>query len=346
MNYTALSQQPTKSQLTQFERKYPKSQATRKTTKVAQIILIVVGGFFLIGGVQSLIAALTQDIHYLSGSIIILAFAALIGLSVLFLHLGAKKQRRISAKIAFFSEQNGLSFTRTVDNPTYTGMLFNVGKDRQLNNIITSRLSRPKFEIGNLKYTIRAGESQTTYTKGYIRIELERNLPQIVLDATSNNLKMFGKNMTNLPVDFQKSQRMSLEGDFDKYFSLYAPKEYERDALYIFTPDLMALMIDNVSAFDAEIIDNQLFIYNTRLPFNLTDSATLERLFKIIEIVGGKTHSQTDFYADEKVGDRAANTVAEGGKRLKTRVSVITVIIFALIAAVIGIQIIVGILSA
>ena len=39
-----------------------------------------------------------------------------------------------------------------------------------------------------------------------------------------------------------RTQVLSLEGDFDRYFTLYCPKEYERDALYVFTPDLMALL--------------------------------------------------------------------------------------------------------
>ena len=59
-------------------------------------------------------------------------------------------------------------------------------------------------------------------------------------------------------------QRLSLEGDFDDHFTLYCPEEYERDALYLFTPDVMARLIDRVRGFDVEIIDDWLFLVSSR----------------------------------------------------------------------------------
>ena len=63
------------------------------------------------------------------------------------------------------------------------------------------------------------------------------------------------------PATFDRDQRLSLEGDFDTYFSLYCPEGYERDALYLFTPDIMARFIDNAAALDVEIVDDWLFLY-------------------------------------------------------------------------------------
>ena len=91
-------------------------------------------------------------------------------------------------------------------------------------------------------------------------------LPHIVLDATSNN-GLFG---SNLPSTFARSQRLSLEGDFDRYFSMYCPEGYETDALYLFTPDIMARFIDNAAALDVEIVDDWLFLYTKR------DAVTLD----------------------------------------------------------------------
>lgn len=54
------------------------------------------------------------------------------------------------------------------------------------------------------------------------------------------------------------------EGDFDDYFTLYCLAEYERDSLYLFTPDVMARLIDRVRGFDVEIIDDLLFFVSSR----------------------------------------------------------------------------------
>jgi hypothetical protein len=131
---------------------------------------------------------------------------------------------------------------------------------------------------------------------------------------------------SNLPVSFDRSQVLHLEGDFDQHFTLYAPKEYERDALYVFTPDLMALLIDETGDFDVEIVDDWMFIYSAR-PFNLLSPVTYERMRRIVATVGAKTLRQTARYADERVGDRLVNQVAPQGRRLKRRTSVFATVI-------------------
>ena len=105
------------------------------------------------------------------------------------------------------------------------------------------RGDRPRFvEFANYRYTTGSGKNKTTHTWGYVAVKLDVPLPHIVLDAKGNN-GIFG---SNLPATFDKDQRLSLEGDFDEYFSLYCPQGYEPDALYLFTPDIMARFIDNV----------------------------------------------------------------------------------------------------
>jgi len=61
---------------------------------------------------------------------------------------------------------------------------------------------------------------------------------------------------------WERGQRLSLEGDFDRYFRLSCPEGYERDALYLFTPDVMARFIDNASALEVEIVDDWMFLYS------------------------------------------------------------------------------------
>jgi hypothetical protein len=141
----------------------------------------------------------------------------------------------------------------------------------------------------------------------------------MVLDSRSNN-GFFG---TNLPESFGRNQVLSLEGDFDRHFTLYAPKEYERDALYLFTPDLMALLIDEASPFDVEIVDDWMFIYSAR-PFDSLQPASYQRLFSIMATVGAKTLSQSARYSDERA--IAPGMIAPQGARLRRGVSVLSVV--------------------
>ena len=231
-------------------------------------------------------------------------------------------------RLTRFASTNGLVYLH--EQPaTYSGSIFQVGSVRTVERAMRAASGRPT-EIGTYRYAVESGSGQdrtvTIHRWGYVAVRLDRNLPHMVLDARSNDRSLFGVRSSNLPVSFDRNQVLHLEGDFDQHFTLYAPKEYERDALYVFTPDLMALLIDETGDFDVEIVDDWMFVYSTR-PFDLLSPATYERMRHIVATVGAKTLRQTARYADERVGDRLVNEVAPQGRRLKRRTSVLATII-------------------
>lgn len=175
-----------------------------------------------------------------------------------------------------FARANGMTYEPRFANPGLPGMIFSVGSSRQASDLV--RGDRPRFvEFANYRYTTGSGKNRTTHSWGYVAVKLDVPLPHIVLDATSNNA-LFG---SNLPLAFDKDQRLSLEGDFDRHFALYCPAGYERDALYLFTPDIMARFIDNAAALDVEIVDDWLFLYAKR-DFSTLDPATWAWLFSVV----------------------------------------------------------------
>jgi hypothetical protein len=238
-----------------------------------------------------------------------------------------------------FAVANDLTLATNTEVPDYPGTIFGIGSDRTISERL-SRSSAPAVDVGDLRYTTGSGKNRTTHEWGYVAIRLDRMLPQMVLDAKANNF--LG---TNLPVSFSRGQVLGLEGDFDRYFTLYCPKEYESDALYVFTPDLMARLVDEAALLDVEIVDDWMFLYSAR-PFDLADAATLARVFRIVDTVGAKTLDRTERYADSRVADAgkaanagsvlgarmAANVVAPEGRRLQRGVSVVTIAVFVAVA--------------
>ncbi|MBW9092670.1 hypothetical protein JNB62_03125 [Microbacterium jejuense] len=175
-----------------------------------------------------------------------------------------------------FARANAMSYVPRFDDPGLPGMIFSLGSSRNATDLV--RGERPRFvEFGNYAYTTGSGKNRTTHNWGYVAVKLDVPLPNIVLDATSNN-SLFG---SNLPAAFDKDQRLSLEGDFDRYFDLYCPAGYETDALYLFTPDIMARFIDHAAALDVEIVDDWLFLYSRR-QFSTLDPATWAWLFSVV----------------------------------------------------------------
>ncbi|AZS42420.1 hypothetical protein CVS54_03783 [Microbacterium oxydans] len=199
-----------------------------------------------------------------------------------------------------FAEANGMTYEPKVADPPLPGMIFHLGRARQATDLI--RGARPRFvEFGNYQYTVQSGKNSTTYRWGYVAVKLDVPLPNIVLDAKGNN--GFG---SNLPASFQKSQRLSLEGDFDEHFTLYCPRGYERDALYLFTPDIMARFIDNAAELDVEIVDDWLFLYTQRKVATL-DPATWAWLFGTVGALLTK-FDQWARWRDERLAAETAAT--------------------------------------
>lgn len=219
-----------------------------------------------------------------------------------------------SIRLRRFAAVNGFQFVENIRDPQHGGMIFDQGDSRveKLGIIIPTSDGR-EIEIGNHEYVIGSGKNRRTVSFGFVRICLSRQLPHMVLDAKSNN---FLGMMSNLPDTFNRSQRLSLEGDFDNYFSLYAPQQYERDALYVLTPNIMALLIDKAAKFDMEIVDSDLFLYRS-MPFQLHKAEEFGSVFGLAASLSKELNEQTDYYADEKIGNRTVNIVAEPGRRLK-----------------------------
>ncbi|MBA3529349.1 MAG: hypothetical protein H0T91_08600 [Propionibacteriaceae bacterium] len=199
-------------------------------------------------------------------------------------------------RITGFAAANNLRYGHD-EVVSYPGVIFGTGSDRTAERRLTTTAGR-RVEIGNYRYTIRAEhqENSKVYGWGYVAIALDRRLPHLLLDARANDRSVLGIKTSNLPIELARDQRLSLGGEFDDKFSLYAPSDYGRDAFYIFAPDLMALFVDRLGTFDVEIIDDTMFVYGSR--FDLLDLRTYDWLQELVDTVVARTVRRTERYSD------------------------------------------------
>lgn len=292
---------------------------------------IIVAGFFglviVLPWVMSfIVSVMSGDIDAAGPPIGAIIAILVVGGGVLWLiHLGTQKRKEQVMRLSEFAAKNKLAYTPIVEGSVHrTGLIFQQGGHSKKTQDI---LSGAGFEAANYTYVTGHGKNAHTHTWGYIAIPLERHVPHMLLDSKKNNLQLFGKDVVgSLPITFKKDQILSLEGDFNNHFTLYAPKEYERDALYIFTPDLMALLIDQTAEYDVEVVDDMLYVYSTT-HFKFTDRPVMERIMAITQTVGSKAVDRTDYYADTRVGNRTIDAIAAHGQRLQKGVPVIAVIV-------------------
>lgn len=154
------------------------------------------------------------------------------------------------------------------------------------------RFVGPGLEFGNLTHrTRRSG------TWRYLAVQLPVPVPHLFFEATATS-GLFD----DLPVAIKRYQRLSLEGDFDRWFHLYVPKAYERDALFVITPDVMASLIDLAHQFNVELIDDRMvFFARSAADFTAHESwLTVESLMRgAVPAVANASR-----YRDERIAEQ------------------------------------------
>lgn len=332
VDYSALTNPITTAQVRAFrtqvraaQRANPKiaSGIATATSIFAIVFIVAIVAIFIAVG-SAVIGQLFEDGTAGIGSIVPLVFImGFIGLGAVILvkHFGSGGQWAKWMRLTQFANANGMQFRTRSANPSYPGMIFSIGDSRSASDHINSTTGR-YFDFGTYQYSTGSGKSRSTRYWGFLALKLDRQLPNMVLDSKENN-NLFG---SDLPISLKRDQILSLEGDFDKHFTLYCPKEYEQDALYVFTPDLMALLIDDAGTYDVEIVDDWMFLYSPHaLP--ALSQATYAHLLNIVQTVGNKTVSQTASYHDDRVGSFSENIVAPQGQRLRHGTSIGAIVI-------------------
>ncbi len=246
-----------------------------------------------------------------------------------------RKHQRRFALLKRFASRNGAEAKSNTFPQGYDGLIFNQGHSRR----ITLSVAFPDgLELGNYTYAEGGGKNTKFFTWSFIAVPLNRPMPHIILDAKSNN--MLGR-FTNLPVAYQSTQKISLEGDFDSYFTLYAPQDYDQDILYLFTPDVMVALIDHGQSYDIEIINQTMYLYRMQT-IDFDSESSLRIPMSTANILAQKIIDQNQNYRDsrlqmptnaEQVTSIASQStdIASQGRKLKVGIKASSVISFIVV---------------
>lgn len=147
-----------------------------------------------------------------------------------------------------------------------------MGRNRHIGDVVSGVYKECPLRLFNFNCTIGSGKSQRQVSFTVCEIQYKTNLQRIFL---------LGYNLSFM-YSPHGEEKVSLEGDFNKYFSLYVPKGYEIEALEIFTPDVMAMLIDKSRAFSLEFIENHLYIYAAK---PIDTKSGLYSLFELARIL-------------------------------------------------------------
>lgn len=193
-----------------------------------------------------------------------------------------------------FAQSEGFEFVETIDKPTYSGILFGIGRLQPIYGLIKGVWKGKTFEFFNInrKYT-EDGESNQYLASGVIVIQLGRTLPNVLIDSRIVDARV---QRISFKGELGNSQKIQLEGDFNKYFDLYVPKDHEADVLYFLTPELMQLLMQYAKDYSFEVVNNQLFIYKLT-SFDFTNNSIFSVILDLIDVIGHGLLDNIKYYS-------------------------------------------------
>lgn len=157
------------------------------------------------------------------------------------------------ARAERFAQANHFTFTDIDTSPDLPGSRSRLGSNRMITGQY-SRTGDEPLQVGAYSYDTFVNRARISHTFTFVDLDLGIPLPRVILDAVANGPRELG--------DERTLRWLSLEGDADQTFRLLCEPGAERDALYLFSPDILALFIDHWENWDAELVDGHLQLWN------------------------------------------------------------------------------------
>ncbi len=168
------------------------------------------------------------------------------------------------------------------------GIMFRREGIRSISNIVFGVIDGRQFRVFNYSFTIIHSNYIEKYNFTVFAFKFDGIFPHIYLNSKQNS---YGINVGEV---------IPLSGEFDKKFTLSAPKKYEIEALEIFTPDVMVKLLDNEFFHDIEFVDSEMLIFTSG---NMNSSEKLEKEFKKVLEIEDLLDEKLDRFKFSKIGN-------------------------------------------
>lgn len=201
------------------------------------------------------------------------------------------------------SQRAGYGFTSRSSGLGLPGLLFRAGEKTQMTGVVDALGAENPFVAGTLTgHYATDSVIPRVLTSSFVAIPLSRRVPNIVLLAKGLGM------LTLAGIGLDGRQRLSLEGNFDRTFTLYCPEGYERDALEIFAPNLMSKLVETTGGCDVELVDDWMFVYSR--PGRYRSGAALTAVEDATAMVQATVRRQTSRYTDQRAQAARTTTVS------------------------------------
>lgn len=181
-------------------------------------------------------------------------------------------------------------------------MLSRRGPGSAVPGILKVKKHKYSYEIGDL--LLRFGGA-TTFAG--MDIHLPKRLPHIYLDSYANDRRGRPEFV------FDQEDQISLEGDFDEYFRVYAPKQHKSLALSILSPDVLQTFKRTAFKYDIEIMEDHVRLIVFGVPVSRNEEMQEDLLKAAKAIMKEVDHRLESWKESSLTGDTSLDVVGRRG---------------------------------
>jgi len=150
-----------------------------------------------------------------------------------------------------FCKVNGGLYRQNGNPTTEKAIMFKQGESRNIKHLALFEEGKNETKIFQYSFHKKkwTDKHSTPFDYTVISIKVEGSLPHIYLNYKKDGYGLnIGKEIS-VPVEFEKSFHISI------------PEGYQIEALEIFTPEILAKILDQEIKVDIELVDNQIYFF-------------------------------------------------------------------------------------
>jgi hypothetical protein len=188
-----------------------------------------------------------------------------------------------------FANSNNFDYQKKGIVPTQTGHLFFVGNSNKISDVISGNYSNRQFLFFLYSYDIGYGKNRRSYHRAVLTISYGVNLPTFIMRRSG--IKALLEEEGDKIKSNGYTERLQLEGDFNKHFEVFIPKDTEQDVLTILTPDILELLLP-LDKYEIELTPSgDFYLYTFKY---ITKKQELIDIYRIVEAINIKIGNQAE----------------------------------------------------
>ena len=201
-----------------------------------------------------------------------------------------------SARTSFwkqFAKNHGWSYEEQGDASHEKGLMFNQSKSKSIvKHVISGKHEARNMRIFELTFTRGSGKNATTHFYTVFEFTMKGTFPHMYLSYKKNGYEaQKGKHASKIP----------LPKACEKKYNLYAPVQYEIEALEIFGESLLKFLLDEKFPHDVEMVDAEVLIFRK---YHVNTLKDLEKDFEAAKVLLKQIEKKLDRSKLYKIGDR------------------------------------------